>query len=100
MLDNESDKYYKTRSYDSRIGAWASKQSSILKKREELYKLIDDYKKKYPDENNVPRPDDWSGWSLKPNSFEFWLDGKNRIHQRLKYTKKENGNWERFLLNP
>jgi len=100
VLDNESDKYYKTRSYDSRIGAWASKQSSILKKREELYKLIDDYKKKYPDENNVPRPDDWSGWSLKPNSFEFWLDGKNRIHQRLKYTKKENGNWERFLLNP
>ena len=98
--DNEADKYYKTRSYDSRIGAWASKQSSILKKREELYKLIDDYKKKYPDENNVPRPDDWSGWSLKPNSFEFWLDGKNRIHQRLKYTKKENGNWERSLLNP
>jgi pyridoxamine 5'-phosphate oxidase len=98
--DNEADKYYKTRSYDSRIGAWASKQSSILKKREELYKLIDDYKKKYPDENNVPRPDDWSGWSLKPNSIEFWLDGKNRIHQRLKYTKKENGNWERSLLNP
>ena len=100
VSDDEADDYYKTRSYGSRIGAWASNQSSILNNREDLYKSIKDYKKKYPDENNVPRPKNWSGWNLKPNSIEFWLDGEDRIHQRLKYIKKEKGNWEKFLLNP
>ena len=100
VLDKEADAYYKTRSYDSKIGAWASNQSSVLNNRDELYKSIEDYKKKYPDENNVPRPDYWSGWNLKPTSIEFWLDGKDRIHQRLKYTKKEDQSWEKFLLNP
>ncbi len=99
VLDNEADEYYKTRSYGSRIGAWASNQSSVLNNRDELYKSIEGYKKKYPDENNVPRPDYWSGWNLKPTSIEFWLDGKDRIHQRLKY-KKKNQKWEKFLLNP
>ena len=89
VQDEEADAYYKTRSYGSRIGAWASNQSSVLNSRDELYKSIEYYKKKYPDENNVPRPDHWSGWNLKPVSIEFWLDGKDRIHQRLKYTKKK-----------
>jgi len=100
VSDEESDAYYKTRPYDSKIGAWASKQSSVLKNREELIKLIGDFKKKYPNENDVPRPDYWSGWSLNPNSIEFWLDGKNRIHQRLKYIKDDNNNWKKILLNP
>ena len=100
VLDKEADAYYNTRSYGSRIGAWASNQSSVLNNRDELYKSIEDYKKKYPDENNVPRPDYWSGWSLKPTTIEFWLDGKDRIHQRLKYIKKEDQSWEKILLNP
>ena len=100
VSDKETDAYYKTRSYDSKIGAWASRQSSVLKNREELYKLINDFKKKYPNENEVPRPDYWSGWNLNPNSIEFWLDGANRIHERLKYIKKDSKNWERILLNP
>ena len=100
VSDEEANEYYKTRSYGSRIGAWASKQSSILKSREELYDSIEIYKKKFKDENKVPRPDHWSGWNLKPNTMEFWLDGENRIHQRLKYSKKENGSWEKVLLSP
>ncbi len=100
VSDKESDAYYKTRSYDSRVGAWASKQSSVLKNREDLHKLIEDFKKKYPNENGIPRPDHWSGWSLNPNSIEFWLDGENRIHQRLKYIKNDNNKWEKILLNP
>ena len=100
VLDKEADAYYKTRSYGSRIGAWASKQSSVLNNIDELYKSIEDYKKKYPDQDKLPRPDYWSGWNLNPTNIEFWLDGKDRIHQRLKYTKKEDQSWEKFLLNP
>ena len=77
----EADSYYKSRLYESRIGAWASKQSAVLKNRDELYKSINEYKKKYQNEKNVPRPDYWSGWNLNPNSIEFWLDGADRIHQ-------------------
>ena len=100
VSDKEADDYYNTRDYDSKISAWASKQSSILKSRDELYKTIENYKKKYLDEKNVPRPNYWSGWNLNPYQVEFWLDGKNRIHQRLRYTKKENGNWNKSLLSP
>ena len=87
VSDTDADNYYNSRSYGSRIGAWASNQSSILKSRDELLKSIEEFKKKYPNENNVPRPKHWSGWNLTPNEIEFWLDGKNRIHERLRYTK-------------
>jgi pyridoxamine 5'-phosphate oxidase len=100
-VSNEvASKYYNTRSYESRIGAWASEQSSILKSRDELLNSIEEYKKKYNEESKVPRPDYWSGWNLTPTSIEFWLDGDNRIHERLKYTRDENGKWNRFLISP
>ena len=100
VSDTDADNYYNSRSYGSRIGAWASNQSSILKSRDELLKSIEEFKKKYSNENNVPRPKHWSGWNLTPNEIEFWLDGKNRIHERLRYTKKNNNDWEKNLLNP
>ena len=100
VSDADADNYYNSRSYGSRIGAWASNQSSILKSRDELLKSVEEFKKKYPNENNVPRPKHWSGWNLTPNEIEFWLDGKNRIHERLRYTKKNNNDWEKNLLNP
>ena len=95
-----ADEYYSSRGYESRIGAWASNQSQELKKRDQLLKSIKDYKKKFSDEKNVPRPSHWSGWNLSPSSIEFWLDGDNRIHERLKYNKDESGNWIRSLLSP
>ena len=98
--DKTADDYYSTRAYESRIGAWASKQSSILKSRDELLNNLENFKKKYSDKDNVPRPDHWSGWNLKPSSIEFWLDGDNRIHERLKYTLYNNNNWEKSLLSP
>ena len=98
--DKTADDYYNSRSYESRIGAWASKQSDILKNREELLNTMQDFKKKYNDKNNVPRPDHWSGWNLKPLSIEFWLDGDSRIHERLKYTLEKNNFWAKSLLSP
>ena len=101
LVDNKTaDDYYKTRAYESRIGAWASKQSSVLKSRDELLNSLENFKKKYNDKDNVPRPDHWSGWNLKPSSIEFWLDGDNRIHERLKYTLDKNNNWVKNLLSP
>ena len=100
VSDKEADLYFNSRTYASKIGAWASKQSTILKNRDELYKSIEDYKRTYPNEDSVPRPSYWSGWNLNPYEIEFWLDGENRIHQRLLYIKKEKGNWTRSLLSP
>jgi len=100
VSDNVADEYYKTRGYESRIGAWASKQSSILNNRDELLNSIEEYKKKYNNKDEVPRPDYWSGWNLIPTSIEFWLDGDSRIHERLKYIKDDEGNWSKSLLSP
>ena len=101
LVDHKTaDDYYNTRAYESRIGAWASKQSSILKNRKELLDSLERFKKKFNDKNNVPRPDHWSGWNLKPSSVEFWLDGDNRIHERLKYTLNKNNSWTKNLLSP
>jgi|TARA_X000000368_G_scaffold58274_1_gene41245 pyridoxamine 5'-phosphate oxidase len=99
VSDKEADHYFDSRSYGSRIGAWASDQSSVLNSREDLLKSIEKYKEKYPNENKVPRPANWSGWRLRPEEIEFWLDGKNRIHERLKYIRNKNY-WEKFLLSP
>ncbi len=101
LVDNKTaDDYFKTRAYESRIGAWASKQSSVLKSRDELINSLENFKKKYDDKDNVPRPDHWSGWILKPSSIEFWLDGDNRIHERLKYSLDESNNWIKNILSP
>jgi len=100
-VSNEiANEYYNTRGYESRIGAWASKQSTILNNRYELLNSIEEYKKKFNNEAEVPRPDYWSGWNLTPTSIEFWLDGDSRIHERLKYTKDKVGNWNKTLLSP
>jgi pyridoxamine 5'-phosphate oxidase len=100
VSDKVADEYYNTRGYESRIGAWASKQSTILKNRDELLKSIEAFKQKYNDQSKVPRPDHWSGWNLIPSKIEFWLDGDNRIHERLRYSKDETGSWVKSLLSP
>ena len=100
VSDEDADNYYNSRSYGSRIGAWASNQSGVLKSRDELLKSIEEFKKKYSNEKNIPRPKHWSGWNLNPIEIEFWLDGKDRIHERLRYTKKNNNKWEKNLLSP
>tara|TARA_Y100000817_G_scaffold176419_1_gene137766 strand:+ start:34 stop:657 length:624 start_codon:yes stop_codon:yes gene_type:complete len=99
VSDKEADEYYDSRSYSSKIGAWASNQSSHLVKREELFESFKKFKEKFPEQNKVPRPKFWSGWRLKPLEIEFWLDGESRLHERLKYIKEKDG-WNKILLNP
>ena len=100
VQDSVADQYYNSRGYESRIGAWASRQSKELKNRDELANSIKDFKQKFNDKDNVPRPNYWSGWNLSPTRIEFWLDGDNRIHERLNYSIDKSGNWIKTLLSP
>ena len=95
----EADLYFNSRSYESKISAWASDQSKPMKQRSELLKKIEDLNEKYKDEKNVPRPPHWSGWCLKPSSIEFWSHKDNRIHERLRYNKIAN-DWKKEILYP
>ena len=97
--DKDADLYFNSRPYESRIGAWASDQSKVMDKREELLKRIEEFKKKYKDEKNLPRPKHWSGWCLNPTSIEFWLGDEFRIHERLRYNKISN-TWKKEILYP
>ena len=97
--DEEADLYFNSRSYESRISAWASDQSKPMKERSELLEKIEDFKKKYKNEKNVPRPPHWSGWCLRPSSIEFWLHKDNRIHERLRYNRAGN-DWKKEILYP
>ena len=97
--DREADLYFNTRPYESRISAWASDQSNSMEKSSELSKKIENFKKKYKDEKDVPRPPYWSGWCLRPSSVEFWLHKDNRIHERLRYNKINN-DWKKEILYP
>ena len=99
VKDEIADKYFSSRDYGSKIGAWSSEQSRILQNKHEILKRIDGFKKTYPENGNVPRPENWSGWILEPTRIEFWLKGPNRIHERLRYSKESN-NWIKNLLNP
>jgi len=94
-----ADQYFNTRPYGSRIGAWASIQSTPMESKVDLIKRIQEYKKKFPIHKKVPRPPHWSGWALKANEVEFWLDGNNRIHERLRY-RKSGSKWIKEILYP
>jgi len=99
VSEEEADTYFNSRPYESRIGAWASDQSKIMKKREEFLNKIEEFKKKYNEKNFLPRPKHWSGWCLTPLSIEFWLGNQYRIHERLKYNKISNS-WKKEILYP
>ena len=85
-----SDEYYNSRSRGSRIGAWASQQSRELESREILMNKVKLFESKYNDD--IPRPNFWGGFALKPVEFEFWQDGDFRLHDRfiLKPTRVKN----------
>ena len=99
VTDKEADEYYNSRPYKNRISAWASNQSKKLDSRDTFLKKIAEFEKKYPDQNNVPRPPHWSGWRILPKEIEFWLDGEGRIHERLNYIKNDS-KWIKEILYP
>ena len=99
ISDSEADEYFNSRPYLSRIGAWSSNQSKPMETRDAFLNKIEEYKNKFVDQSNVPRPNHWSGFLLIPNRIEFWKDVEGRLHQRLEYSKKIN-NWKKQILYP
>ena len=99
ISDDEADKYFNSRPYLSKIGAWSSNQSKPMENRDALLNKIDEYKNKFTDQYNVPRPGHWSGFLLSPNKIEFWKDVEGRLHQRLEYSKASNF-WKKQILYP
>src|SRR5436190_4953558 len=87
----ESDQYFHSRPLGSKIGAWASKQSSVIESRDALDKQFEEFGFKFGD--NVPRPRHWGGYRVRPKVIEFWQGQENRLHDRLRYTVQENGEW-------
>lgn len=93
----ESFEYFNSRPIESRYGALASNQSDIIPNREYLEKKFSELKKKYGD--NPPMPENWGGYKLIPELFEFWQGRPNRLHDRIVYQKSENS-WKIFRLSP
>ncbi|NLC27345.1 MAG: pyridoxamine 5'-phosphate oxidase [Campylobacteraceae bacterium] len=94
----ESLKYFLSRPKGSQLGAWVSKQSSIISSRSLLEQQISKLKTKFA-EGKIPLPDFWGGYKLYPESFEFWQGGQNRLHDRFLYTKSSK-EWEIKRLAP
>jgi pyridoxamine 5'-phosphate oxidase len=87
----ESDQYFHSRPLGSKIGAWASEQSTPVADRAELNKRFDEFSWKFGD--NVPRPPHWGGYRVKPGVIEFWQGQDNRLHDRLRYTLGDDSGW-------
>ncbi|MGB9696428.1 MAG: pyridoxamine 5'-phosphate oxidase [Ignavibacteria bacterium] len=94
----ESEKYFATRPYKSKLGAWASNQSEIIPDRLTIVKKFLYYLVKFHSKE-IPLPDFWGGYVLKPISYEFWQGRANRLHDRIRY-RKENEKWIIERLSP
>ena len=95
----DSLKYFLSRPKGSQIGAWVSHQSSIITSRGLLEQKFDEIKRKFS-KGEVPFPDFWGGYIIKPIRIEFWQGGQDRLHDRFLYEKDEKGSWTIKRLAP
>ena len=98
VSQEQSISYFKTRPRESQLGAWASNQSEPISGRQELDNIKYNLEKKFKNKN-VTKPENWGGFRLIPERFEFWQGRENRMHDRMTYLKL-NGDWEINRLAP
>lgn len=100
---HDSEAYFNSRPYGSRIGAWASAQSREIESRESLEQSDQEMRERFPDTNEedcVPIPDYWGGYRVLPISIEFWQGGPGRLHDRFEYARDNQGVWQIIRLSP
>lgn len=95
----ESASYFLSRPRESQIAAWASRQSRPVAKRAVLVDQVRKLREKFA-EGDVPMPDFWGGFRVKPELIEFWQGGENRLHDRFRYRRSESGEWTITQLQP
>ena len=95
----ESLAYFLSRPRGSQLGAWASNQSEVVSSRSLLEAKFFELKQKFA-KGDVPLPDFWGGYRVKPRRFEFWQGGRDRLHDRFAYEKNAQGLWEISRLAP
>lgn len=98
ISEAESDSYFQSRPTGSKIGAWASSQSSTVANREAIEESYLNYSNRFND-NNIPRPPYWGGYLVKPEKVEFWQGQPSRLHDRILYTKHLQ-DWKIERLSP
>ncbi|MDO8907169.1 MAG: pyridoxamine 5'-phosphate oxidase [Pseudohongiella sp.] len=89
---DESRAYFQSRPRDSQLAAWASPQSRVVKSREVMTQQLDTLSKKYA-ESEIPLPEFWGGFRVRPSEIEFWQGGPNRLHDRFIYSLQPGGHW-------
>ena len=94
-----SDAYFASRPQGSRLGAWVSHQSAVIPDRTVLEQRLAELTAQYGDEA-PPRPPFWGGYRVIPAVYEFWQGGLHRLHDRLRYTRRDDGTWELVRLSP
>jgi pyridoxamine 5'-phosphate oxidase len=95
----ESRAYFSTRPRESQLGAWASPQSRVLPSRESLMNQFDAINKKFQNVE-IPLPEFWGGFRVRPSQLEFWQGGAKRLHDRFSYTLQAGGEWQVERLAP
>lgn len=97
--ESESNAYYASRGRGSRIGAWASPQSRPIKSREYLENLVQQFSARFEGQTEIPRPDYWGGYLLRPAYLEFWQGRPSRLHDRIIYRRVEE-TWKLSRIAP
>lgn len=99
MSLTESAGYFLSRPRESQIAAWASRQSRPVAKRALLEQEVRKLRQRFA-EGEIPVPDFWGGYRVRPERIEFWQGGEHRLHDRFRYTRDEGGQWQIEQLQP
>jgi len=99
LTQEESEPYFRSRPRGSQIGAWASRQSTVIASRAVLDDRAAELERRWPEPGQVPMPDFWGGYLLQPDAVEFWQAGAFRLHDRLRY-RRHDGGWAVDRLSP